>query len=199
MTEGRNIRPKQKPFSVRPNEKHYERNNERVVERREARQSNPEWKRLATDKSGLESIRRRLNHFGTDPIAFGQCLHFIKEETLERLKNTKFGIHRMTIDSKPSTQFRPCQFYQSDQCRQTIYRFWQYPNFLVYISVLAEVHGRFVSSFPCKYTLLDRKLHSLPGSSHILVTSFLVFRHLLRLLDFLYDVFRLQAKMGKTK
>ena len=86
----------------------------------------------------LESIRRRLNHFGTDPIAFGQCLHFIKEETLERLKNTKFGIQRMTIDSKPSTQFRPCQFYQSDQCRQTIYRFLQYPNFLVYISVLAE-------------------------------------------------------------
>jgi len=121
MTEGRNIRPKQKPFSVRPNEKHFERSNERVVERREARQSNPEWKRLASDKSGLDSIRRRLNHFGTDPIAFGQCLHFIKEETLERLKNTKFGIQRMTIDSKPSTQFRPCQFYQSDQCRQTIY------------------------------------------------------------------------------
>jgi len=109
MTEGRNIRPKQKPFSVRP------------IERREARQSNPEWKKLASDKSGLESIRRRLNHFGTDPIAFGQCLHFIKEETLERLKNTKFGIQRMTIEPKPSTQFRPCQFYQSDQCRQTIY------------------------------------------------------------------------------
>ena len=152
MTEGRNIRPKQKPFSVRPNEKHYDRNNERVVERREARQSNPEWKRLATDKSGLESIRRRLNHFGTDPIAFGQCLHFIKEETLERLKNTKFGIQRMTIDSKPSTQFRPCQFYQSDQCRQTIYRFLQYPNFIVYISVLADLFP----VFPVKHQLRQK-------------------------------------------
>ena len=152
MTEGRNIRPKQKPFSVRPNEKHYERNNERVVERREARQSNPEWKRLATDKSGLDSIRRRLNHFGTDPIAFGQCLHFIKEETLERLKNTKFGIQRMTIDSKPSTQFRPCQFYQSDQCRQTIYRFLQYPNFIVYISVLADLFP----VFPVKHQLRQK-------------------------------------------
>ena len=37
----------------------------------------------------------------------------------------------------------------------------------------------------------------MPGSSHILVTSFLVFHH--RLHDFLYNVFHLQGKMGKTK
>ena len=63
MTEGRNIRPKQKPFSVRPNEKHYERSNERVVERREARQSNPEWKKLPTDKSGLGGFHLHLLMF----------------------------------------------------------------------------------------------------------------------------------------
>jgi hypothetical protein len=43
---------------------------------------------------------------------------------------------------------------------------------------LAEVHGRFISNFSCKNTNLDRKLHLLPSSSHILVTSFLVFCHL---------------------
>ena len=37
----------------------------------------------------------------------------------------------------------------------------------------------------------------MPGSSHILVTSILVFRHLLP--DFLYNVFHLQGKMGKMK
>ena len=44
----------------------------------------------------------------------------------------------------------------------------------------------------------DKTILPLPGSLHILITSFIVFLSL-RLRDFLYDVFRLQGKMGKTK
>ena len=38
----------------------------------------------------------------------------------------------------------------------------------------------------------------MPGSSHIFVTWFIVFRNL-GLRDFLYNVFCLQGKMGKMK
>ena len=98
--------------------KPYERVAERVAERSE-RKSDPQWKRIMSDKSGIESIRRRLNKFGEDQNAFGQCLHFIKEETKQRLKNGNLEINKLTTEKV--SQFRPCQFFQIKKCRQTMY------------------------------------------------------------------------------
>ena len=91
---------------------------ERAPERSE-RKTDPQWKRIMSDKSGIESIRRRLNKFGEDPNAFGQCLHFIKEETKQRLRNGNLEITKLTTEK--ISQFRPCQFFQIKKCRQTMY------------------------------------------------------------------------------
>ena len=91
---------------------------ERAPERSE-RKTDPQWKRIMSDKSGIESIRRRLNKFGEDPNAFGQCLHFIKEETQLRLKNGNLEIKKLTTEKV--SHFRPCQFFQNKKCRQTMY------------------------------------------------------------------------------
>ena len=91
---------------------------ERINERNE-RKVDPQYKRIMSDKTGIDSIQRRMKKFGEDPTAFGQCLHYIKEETKERLKKGNFELPKLT--NEQVSQFRPCLFYQVNKCRQTLY------------------------------------------------------------------------------
>ena len=108
----------QKRFKERRGERNGGKPYERDTERSE-RKTDPQWKRIMSDKTGIESIRRRLIKFGADPTAYGQCLHFIKEETQKRLKNGNLEIKKLTTEKV--SKFRPCQFFQFQKCRQTMY------------------------------------------------------------------------------